>query len=147
MKKMSIYTGIATILVLGGLTVGACSPRIDTRGNLPEDEMLAELRVGEYTREDVMDILGSPSATSEFGNQTWYYISKRTETTAFWAPEVKDRKVIVVRFDDKGRVAAIDKVGLEEGNFVETVDRETPTAGHELTVFEQLFGQIGRFSK
>ncbi len=132
--------------VAAGLWTGACAPRIDTRGNLPDPEALSEVRLDEYTREDVADLLGSPSSTSGFGGETWYYISKRTETTAFWAPEVAERRVIAVHFNDRGVVTSIEQLGLDDGNQVRIVDRETPTSGHELTFIEQLFGNIGRFT-
>ena len=34
--------------------------------------------------------------------------------------------------------------GLEEGKIISYVDRTTPTRGRELTVLQQLFGNLGR---
>lgn len=141
-----VFTLCAAVAVSAAVVATSCTPRIDTRGNKPEPELLTEVVPGEYTREDVLDILGSPSSKSTFGDETWYYISKRTETTAFWAPEIVEREVVAVQFDSKGRVARIDALGFEDGNRVILVDRETPTSGHELTVMEQLFGNLGRFA-
>ncbi|GAB6053642.1 outer membrane protein assembly factor BamE [Magnetospira thiophila] len=146
MKIFTLTSRLLATAALSGLLVTACAPRIDTRGNLPDRERLSEVRIGEFTRDDVIDVLGSPSSTSAFGDEVWYYISKRTETTAFWAPEVKERTVVVLRFDQAGHVAELHEVTLDEGNRVILVDRVTPTAGHELTLIEQLFGNLGRFS-
>ncbi len=90
----------ALVLVISAVSLGAgaCSARLDTRGNLPDPKLLAEIRPGELAREDVMDLLGSPSSVTPFGSDTWYYISKRTETFAFFAPEVTERKIVVVKF-------------------------------------------------
>ncbi|BAE51153.1 hypothetical protein amb2349 [Paramagnetospirillum magneticum AMB-1] len=50
-------------------------------------------------------------------------------------------------FDRAGTVRAIDNRGLEDGKDVVPAGRETPTAGKELTILQQLMGNVGRFSK
>jgi len=51
-----------------------------------------------------------------------------------------------VRLDDLGTVTQVDRHGLDRANEVSLIDRETPTSGSELTVFEQFIGNIGRFN-
>lgn len=134
-------------LVIGAaLLVTACAPRIATHGNLPDPEKLAEIVPGKISRDEVAEILGSPSSIAAFNQETWYYISERMETTAFLAPDVTERKVVVIRFDDKGLVSSVDTLGLADGRNVELVDRTTPTAGKELNVIQQMLGNMGRFN-
>ena len=137
----------ASLASLLALALAACAPRFDARGNLPDPEQLAEIKPGTHTRQEVSEILGSPSSTAFLDNETWYYISKSTETLAFFEPTVRERQVVIVRFDDKGVVSDVKTLGLEQGRRIEPVDRVTPTAGHELTIMEQLFGNFGRFNK
>ena len=133
---------------LGGtILAGACSPQLNTRGNVPDPDLVAEIVAGQHTRDDVAEILGSPSTASTFGAERWIYIGKRTETLAFFAPEVEERQVLVVRFDKAGVVAQIQRLDLEDGRVVQVVERQTPTLGNELTVFDQLLGNLGRFNK
>jgi len=80
-----------------------------------------------------------------FGDETWYYVSKRTETLAFLAPEVTERKVVIVRFDRQGVVKAVDYLGLDDEREIQFVERETPTSGNEIGLLDQLLGNIGRF--
>lgn len=129
------------------LAVGACTPTVDLRGNLPTPENLAQIQAGKTTRDEVQQLLGTPSTTSTFGGESWQYISARTETTAFFKPEVKERKVVSITFDRSGLVKEVVERGLEDGVAVSAVDRETPTAGKELSILEQLVGNIGKFSK
>ncbi len=138
----------ATTVILGALILGAnaCS-RIDSRGNLADPDLLAGIKAGQHTREEVAEILGSPSSISIFDKERWYYISKLTETTAFFEPEVLERKVVVLSFDEKGVLREIKTLGLEESRQIETVERETPTSGNTVGFFDQLFGNIGRFNK
>lgn len=129
------------------LAVVACSPRIDSRGNLPDPDRLAEIKPGKHSRNDVAEILGSPSSIGVFDQETWYYISKRTEAVAFFKPEVAERQVVIVHFDKKGVVTGVETLGLKQSHAVEPVDRKTPTAGAELTIMQQLLGNMGRFNK
>ncbi len=128
------------------LAVLGCAPRMDTRGNLPDPEVLADIKPGKNSRDEVAEILGSPSSIAAFDDETWYYISKRTETLAFFEPEINDRRVVVIRFDDQGIVSDIKFLGLEDGRVVNLVERETPTAGNEVTFLQQIFGNVGRFT-
>jgi outer membrane protein assembly factor BamE (lipoprotein component of BamABCDE complex) len=125
--------------------MAACSPIIDSRGNLPDPEDLEKIRVGGTSKEQVVQILGSPSAIATFDPNTWYYISKRTETVAFFRPETLDQRVLTVRFDDLGLVKELVAYDKASGEEVVLVDRTTPTAGQTLSLFQQLFGNLGRF--
>lgn len=141
----SLRLAIATAV---GLVLVACATRVDTRGNLPDPDQLAELRPGKDSRDDVTRKLGSPSSVNVFGQEIyWYYISQLTETAAFFAPEVKSRKVVILEFDQNGILSGVETKGLEDARDVVPVERETPTAGNELTIFDQLIGNLGRFEK
>ena len=135
-----------SLLVVAGAMV-ACSPIVDTRGNMPPADVIAGIQPGVTTRTQVSQLLGSPSSVGTFNDRTWYYIGRKTETLAFLAPEVTDQQVLVVRFDDAGVVQDFEKRGMETARTVAMSERETPTAGHSLGFFEQLFGNIGRFTK
>jgi outer membrane protein assembly factor BamE (lipoprotein component of BamABCDE complex) len=131
--------------VLLGVALAACSPRVNSHGNLPDPDLLADIEVGQVTKSDVVQILGSPSSLAPFDGDVWYYVSAKTKTFAFFEPEITERKVVVIRFDKRGIVSALKSFGLEEALKLEMVERKTPTAGNELGLLRQLFGNIGRF--
>ncbi len=128
-------------------TVSACAPNVATRGNLPDPDRLAEIVPGEASRDDVAILLGSPSSAATFGDEIWYYIAARVETVAFNEPEVIDQQVVAIRFGEDGLVAAIDTYGMDDARAVEIVDRVTPTSGKEITILQQLIGNVGRFAR
>jgi len=140
--KMASVAGVL-ILTMG---LGACSPRIHTRGNLPDVDRVAELKPGDITREEVMELIGSPSTTASFDNEAWLYISERTETLAWFKPEVKERNVLLLEFDKEGILSEKTQVGLDASNKVIPIDRRTPTHGSKLTLIEQMVGNFRRFS-
>jgi outer membrane protein assembly factor BamE (lipoprotein component of BamABCDE complex) len=128
------------------LALTACQPTIDQRGNLPDKSKMAEIEPGVTTKEMVSQILGSPSSVSTFSDKTWYYISRRTEQTAFFNPEVLDQQVVVVAFDEGGVVRDVQHLNLADGRPVDPTARETPSAGRELGFMEQLIGNLGKFN-
>lgn len=131
--------------VIFAAALGACAPRINSHGNLPDPDLLAEVEVGQVSKTDVVQILGSPSSLAPFNGDVWFYVSEKTKTVAFFEPEVIERKVIIIRFNKRGIVTALKTFGLEEARQMEMVERKTPTAGNELGLLRQLFGNIGRF--
>ncbi|MCA1939890.1 MAG: outer membrane protein assembly factor BamE [Caenispirillum bisanense] len=135
-------------LALAALTVlAACSADIAPRGNEPAPELLAQVKPGELTRGDVRALLGSPSTTSAFGDETWYYISSQTTQWAFNATEELQRQVVAISFDERGIVKDVRTMDESAGRDVEIVDRTTPTPGREETIIQQLLGNLGRFNK
>ncbi len=112
---------------------------------MPEPEAIAEIRTGTYGRDDVAQLLGSPSAVSTFEDARWYYIGQKTRQLAFLKPDILERRVLVVSFDGNGRVNDTRTFTLEDGRVIDPVSRETPTEGREQTLLQQLFGNIGRF--
>ena len=137
----------APVFLVLALTVGACAPRVHNQGHEVDPEQLAQVEPGKTNRDQVMEILGSPSSQSTFGPEIWYYVSQQMHSTLFFKPEVNDRKVIAVEFDPEGVVSTVSTLGLADGRIVQPVERVTPTSGHELTVIEQVIGNFGRFSR
>jgi outer membrane protein assembly factor BamE (lipoprotein component of BamABCDE complex) len=138
---------LAVIGMLGlVVAINACSPRAHTRGNLPDPKKVSQLKVGDISREEVIEFLGSPSSRASFGDEVWFYISEQTETFAWLEPEIKNRLVLALHFDTDGTLNKIEVSGLDQANTVIPIDRKTPTHGNKMTVLEQLVGNFRRFS-
>lgn len=138
--------GLPAAAIGVALQLGACSPNIATHGHRLDVAALAQVEPGRSSQRDVAQLLGSPSALATFDNHTWYYVSQRTETRSFYQESVVAQDVVAISFDDQGLVQRIDRHDLDEAVDVDPVDRETPTAGNELTILEQFLGNIGRFN-
>jgi outer membrane protein assembly factor BamE (lipoprotein component of BamABCDE complex) len=138
--------GLCLVLACGTLALSACGNGVQLRGNTPDPEDIAEIKTGVHSRQDVIDLLGSPSTVSTFEERKWYYIGQKTQQIAFMKPEVIDRDVLVIIFDESGLVAGTQHYGMSDAQDVDPVARETPTEGRDLTFLQQLFGNIGKFS-
>ncbi|MFM7346368.1 MAG: outer membrane protein assembly factor BamE [Tagaea sp.] len=137
------------IAICAASFLGACGiARIDVRGYVPNDDDLAKLEPGRQSRDEVQQILGSPSSMGVFdAEQSWYYIYRKTSTTAFFEPEVLEQRVVVVHFDRQGTLRDVRRYALEDGLIVDPVTRTTPSPGRELSFLEQLLGNVGRFNR
>jgi outer membrane protein assembly factor BamE (lipoprotein component of BamABCDE complex) len=127
------------------LAVAACSTNIAHRGYLAKPGVFAQVREG-MAKTEVEGLLGSPSTTASVNYQgdSYYYISSTTEQRGFLNPTEVERQVIAVRFDKNDQVASLGQYGLEDGKIIDINSRTTPTRGRELTLLQQLFGNIGK---
>lgn len=141
-SRISALLGVACLALLAA----GCTSTIDTRGNMVDPDILAQIKPGQSSRAEVQQALGSPSATSTFDRESWYYIGKRTETVAFFDPEILEQRIVVVHFDPNGTVDEVKKLTEDDAQKIQVVDRETPTAGRKLGLLQQLFGNLGRFN-
>jgi len=141
MKTSVIAIGLSLAVL------GACTARVSERGYVFDERDLVRLEPKVTTKPQVREIMGSPSTASLIEGESWFYISSVQATYAFFKPEEIERKVVAVFFDESGMV--VDEVGyygLEDGQIINLVERETPTGGRELTVLQQIFGNVGRFN-
>lgn len=142
MNLKSSFFKISTVCLL---TLTGCAT-IDIRGHIVEPQQLAKIQVGKTTKEQVTELLGTPSSVSTFGNKTWFYISEKTQRRAFLSPSVLNSNVTRIEFDETGLVKTVDSLTEKDKQVVSHVHRSTPTAGHTFGVLEQIFGNVGRFN-
>ncbi|WP_421998286.1 outer membrane protein assembly factor BamE [Reyranella sp.] len=133
-------------IAVAGLALTACEPYGDLRGFAPAPGAVDKLEVGTQSRDDVVRLVGSPSAVATFNPNVWYYISERQETWGPSRPWIAEQSVIQITFNDTGRVATIKYYDLKDARNITMVSRITPTSGKELTILEQILGNVGKFS-
>ena len=138
---------IAAMLVALGLALAGCTPAIDHRGYVVPKHAVEKLASGTATRDEVLQALGSPSSTAALDDNTWYYIGETTWREAFLDPELIERHILILRFDEGGLLSEIGTKDAKSGREIVLVGRETPTAGHSITILEQILGNVGRFSQ
>lgn len=128
------------------LTCLAGCATIDKRGHDVPPEQLAKIEVGVTTKEQVAELLGTPSSVSTFGNKTWLYMSEVTKRRAFFTPHVLKSNITRIEFDAQGKVKAFDSMTEKDMQVISHIQRTTPTSGHTFGVVEQIFGNVGRFN-
>jgi outer membrane protein assembly factor BamE (lipoprotein component of BamABCDE complex) len=136
------------VLLAACLFVSACSwlaPPPVMRGNKVDPESLKELTPGTSTKADVTAVIGSPTATATFDDNTWLYISEVTQTRVGRTLGELDQHVVVMTFDGQGVLKEINRKGMDDSLPVTVIARTTPSPGTEASFLQQLLGNIGKF--
>ena len=145
MRRLLSFSSRLLVPAAMALAVAACSSNIAHRGYLAKPGAFSQVREG-MPKSEVEGILGSPSTTASVNYQgdSYYYISSTTEQSAFLNAKEVDRQIIAIRFDQNEQVASLGQYGLDDGKIIDINSRTTPTKGRELTMLQQLFGNIGK---
>ncbi|MEM1352855.1 MAG: outer membrane protein assembly factor BamE [Pseudomonadota bacterium] len=131
----------AAALALG---LSACGPLYSNHGYIPPQEDLDQIVVGLDTRDTVQETLGSGGATSVLEDNALYFVRSRVRTVAMMEPEVIERNIVAVSFDNNGVVSNVETFGLERGQVVRLTRRVTDSSVAGKGFFGQLVGNIGR---
>jgi outer membrane protein assembly factor BamE (lipoprotein component of BamABCDE complex) len=132
-------------LLASGALVSACTPTSAFQGYQAIEARPADVKVGVDNKSAVRTRLGSPSAISTFDPNVWFYISQVTQRQAFYRPRTIRRDVVAISFNkDDEMVSKVDVLTLADGRVVAFNGRETPTRGRQLSILEQLLGNLGQ---
>ncbi|WP_305985239.1 outer membrane protein assembly factor BamE [Roseibium sp. MMSF_3544] len=134
---MNFKASALILPLLATLPLGGCFTTTYTHGHVVTTDMLNQVQVGS-SREQVELVLGSPSTTSSLSGDAYYYISQKTATTAFLAPDIVEQRVVAVYFDEEGFVQDLGNYTLEDGKIVDIVTRETRTGGADYGFLTQI---------
>jgi outer membrane protein assembly factor BamE (lipoprotein component of BamABCDE complex) len=146
-KTCAPRAACAALLIAAAGAVSACAPLTSYSGYQAIEASPADMTVGVETKSTVKGKLGSPSATSTFDPNVWFYVNQVKQRVAFQRPQVVARQVVALSFDKESeRLVSVEKFSLKDGKVIAFNRRETPTRGRELTVLEQLLGNVGRGS-
>lgn len=141
LRSPRISLAIAALAALG-----ACAPSLETHGHRLDPTTLSQVTPGVTSRQEVARLLGSPSSLATFGDDSWYYISQKTETRSFYQSQVEAQDVVRIDFDEAGVVREVKQHGLEMAQAVDPSEERTRTLGNELTIVQQFLGNLGRFN-
>jgi len=136
--RVRVCFGIGTALCL----LAACSPQISVHGYVPTETELATIETGIDTRASLSERIGEPANTGLLTDSDWYYIQTTFEQRTYNPPEITDRQVVAIGFDDDGVVEAVDRYGLEDGRIIDLNTRVTVTGGQRRGVLARIFGSI-----
>lgn len=136
-------------IAAAGAVLAGCNPTLRTHGYIAtEEEKPQAVETGTDTKASVLARLGNPSVKGTFDEEldsdTWYYMSAVRQRFAYLRPIIEDRTITAISFDQDGQVTKVAEYGLEDSQYVNYVDRKTPTRGRQLSILEQIFGTLGR---
>lgn len=136
-----------TILALSVTLFSACVKNENiTSGYKFKYSKLQDLKVGKTRKAVVQRKLGTPSMTSDFGNDIWYYMSSEYERVAFFKPKVLRQEIVAIEFNKDQTIKKINEYSKDDIKEISVRSEITETEGHDLSILEQLLGNVGRFN-
>ena len=131
-----------------GIALTGCNPILRTHGYVAAgEEKPQSVNPETDTKTSVLARFGNPSIKSTFDEDTeidtWYYMSSVRQRFAYLRPQIQERNITAITFNEDGQVDKVAEYGIEDGRYVNYSDRKTPTRGRELSALEQIFGTIG----
>ncbi|MEM7781381.1 MAG: outer membrane protein assembly factor BamE [Pseudomonadota bacterium] len=134
----------AVMLGCAVMALGACSSIRESRGFVNDPVLVSTVQPGIDNRRSVEGALGRPTFESQYGENTWYYISSVTGRRPFVRPRIRNHFVMAIKFDEEGNVASVDRSGIDQVVYLQPDGDKTPTLGRERGFLEDLFGNIGQ---
>jgi outer membrane protein assembly factor BamE (lipoprotein component of BamABCDE complex) len=140
---MKLGLSRVSTIALAALLVSGCASNRVHRGAVIDPQLASAIQPGVDNKTSVQKVLGTPTLTGQFTPNEWYYVSRDTNQVAFRNPRVTKQLVMLVRFDQAGNVASIQRTGRELVLPLDPSSRSTPTLGRKQSFFQELFGGIG----
>jgi len=126
------------------LALGACTSIRESRGYVTDQVLMNSVRPGIDNRRSVEGTLGRPTFSSQFGEPVWYYVSSVTGRRPFVRPRIRTHGVLAIAFDETGKVASVERSGIDEVVYLRPESDKTQVLGRERGFLEDLFGNIGQ---
>lgn len=134
------------LVALSLLAVAGCTAQYRSHGYVPSEDELQQIVPGVDTRATVEDVVGVPSTSGTLGDTGYYYVESEVRHFAWKRPEVVDREVLAITFDEGGVVENIERYGLQDGRIVPLTRRITRSGDGDIGFIRKLFGNIGGLS-
>ena len=137
MKKITSIFIIYILLNSCGLKV------VDNHGQIYDNNLSLETFIeGKTTKEEITNLLGSPSTVSSFdGGKSWFYISSEFKKFAFLDGVNTDQKILVFEFKEN---TLNKKIILSKNNMneIEFEDSITDSSGRKVVWYKQFLQNL-----
>lgn len=146
-KNKTLLSGVKKAMLLIAVTIfcTGCIKKSFQHGYNLDPVLINEINKGISTKQQVSDLLGSPSVESYLVDDTFVYFGKKFEQVAFLDPEVVEQQVLIIGFDSNGVVDRVVHLTEEEIKQIRIDPSRTRLTGNEMTILEQLLSNVGRF--
>lgn len=136
----------AILCLLGMVVLTGCSATYQNHGYVPTDSELAELVIGVDSKASVDDLIGVPTSSGLLTGGDYYYVRTRMRTLGMFRPQVVERQILAISFDDTDTIANIERFGLEDGNVVALSRRVTDSSVVGNGFWRQILGNFGNIN-
>ena len=132
-----VFTTLFLQLTSCGLKV------VENHGQIYEKNVkFEELEVGKIKKDEILNILGSPSTTSNFDKEpSWIYISSEFKKFVFLDGQNTDQKILILSFD-KETLTKKELLSKKDINDIEYEDTITDSRGKKINWLREFFSNL-----
>jgi outer membrane protein assembly factor BamE (lipoprotein component of BamABCDE complex) len=131
-------------VIINLLTLTSCN-QIEKRGYSFELSDYQLLKEKINNKNDALNFMGYPSFISESDRkELWVYYSEDVKKLLFFKPEILDRKIITIAFDNKNVVEKIKSYDLKDQKPISFDKKYTHVDSTKKSWWSQIFGNIGQ---
>ena len=128
------------------LSLTSCSPIRTQHGFNANDRLVQAAKNHTLSKNEVLMRFGPASFSEQTGDSEMaYYVSYVKERFAFFKPDITERTVTALNFQE-GILVDMKQYGLEDGHIIDINTRKTPTYGKDLNAIQQILSNVGRFN-
>ena len=103
---------------------------------------LNELQIGKTTKNEIVELLGSPSTTSNFDNeQSWIYISSEFKKFIFLDGSNTDQKILILSFN-QNTLKNKELLSKNDINNIEYEETLTDSRGKKVNWIKDFFSNL-----
>ena len=116
---------------------------VENHGQIYEKNInFKELQVGKTTKNEIVELLGSPSTTSNFDNeQSWIYISSEFKKFIFLDGSNTDQKILILSFN-QNTLKNKELLSKNDINNIEYEETLTDSRGKKVSWIKDFFSNL-----
>ncbi len=128
------------------IALSSCVSRLEKRGYVFDLSGYELLQEGVTNKEKVLKIMGSPTLISDLDNdEAWIYYAEDVENFLFFKPDIKDRNILVLRFNESETIKELKKISFaNEEKRLSFVSSYTNVESHKVGFFKLIFSNVGQ---
>lgn len=144
---IDLKTGFSQLFIIIILLTLAGCQTVDVRGQFVSDEAINEINTNKLGKNEVIDMIGTPTYIPDYTKNTWYYIQRSFSKRAWFDPQVIKQRVVKIMFNINSK--ALEAVLLEDlqNENITAFGNYTETYGTEQSVIQKFVKNIGRFNQ
>lgn len=132
------------ILLSLSITFASCA-QVEKRGYAFELSDYQNLKENIHDKQDVLNSMGTPTFTSDIDqNELWVYYYEEWKKRLFFKPDITDRKIMAISFNNKNIIQKIENYDLSDENYVGFSQKYTGVASPKKGWLQDIFGNIGQ---
>jgi outer membrane protein assembly factor BamE (lipoprotein component of BamABCDE complex) len=119
---------------------------IEVRGQHVEKAAIDKIQNNEMTKEQVTELIGTPTIIPDYSKDTWYYVERAMSKRAWFLPKVLEQKILKITFVDN-KVTEVLVLEDDHDDEIRVDSDYTRVYGTEKTGVQKFVHNFGRFNK